>query len=287
MSIAKHFAGLILWITLGTVWLAFPVDIRGVETPILTDTDFETASKQNARLKFSLKWVFGRRTQRGWYLYTALIQNTLGTGKKVDSIEFAKAVYEWQRNRRLRATGVVNRATLGLFIKYWQSRRLKPIVLARDYQLRSGPIADFFDPTREPDLLKLEKRTYLAYKKMVAAAIADKSLLLKVDRRGNLAEDEKFLKIVSSYRSPEYQASLRKKEPNASRAQLAYRSPHFSGRALDIYVGGEPVTTKDFNRAIQVKTPVYLWLVKNAEKYGFYPYFYEPWHWEYVGPGGQ
>jgi LAS superfamily LD-carboxypeptidase LdcB len=60
-------------------------------------------------------------------------------------------------------------------------------------------------------------------------------------------------------------------------------SPHFTGRALDIYVGGEPVSTKDDNRAIQTQTKAYRWLVKNAAHFGFRPYFYEPWHWEYVG----
>ena len=131
-------------------------------------------------------------------------------------------------------------------------------------------------------LLKVEKDTHVAYKKMLAAAIKEKSLRLKVDENGNLLPEEKFLTLVSTYRSPKYQASLRKKQPDASRAQIAFKSPHFTGKALDIYVGGEPVTTKDFNRAIQVKTPVYLWLVKNAEKFGFYNYFYEPWHWEYA-----
>jgi LAS superfamily LD-carboxypeptidase LdcB len=57
-------------------------------------------------------------------------------------------------------------------------------------------------------------------------------------------------------------------------------SPHFTGRALDVYVGGDPVDTKDANRAIR-STPAYQWLVRNAERFGFRPY-YEPWHWEYV-----
>jgi LAS superfamily LD-carboxypeptidase LdcB len=42
-----------------------------------------------------------------------------------------------------------------------------------------------------------------------------------------------------------------------------------------------PVGTDDRNRAIQVNTAVYQWLVKNADRFGFKPYFYEPWHWEY------
>jgi LAS superfamily LD-carboxypeptidase LdcB len=137
----------------------------------------------------------------------------------------------------------------------------------------TGPADDFYDSSREIHLLKVERETYAAYKKMIAAAV--KELNLK-------SENRKFLKIISAYRSREYQENLRRKEPNAGRAGLAVNSPHFTGRALDIYVGGEPVTTKDANRAIQVETPVYKWLVKNAERFGFYPYFYEPWHWEYV-----
>jgi LAS superfamily LD-carboxypeptidase LdcB len=62
---------------------------------------------------------------------------------------------------------------------------------------------------------------------------------------------------------------------------LAVNSPHFSGRALDLYVGGEPVEAKEANRALQVQTPAYRWLVRNAGRFGFRPYFYEPWHWEY------
>ena len=34
-------------------------------------------------------------------------------------------------------------------------------------------------------------------------------------------------------------------------------------------------------RALQTETRAYRWLVRNAERFGFCPYFYEPWHWEY------
>ena len=84
---------------------------------------------------------------------------------------------------------------------------------------------------------------------------------------------------------PPIQEQLRRQSPNAGSAGLAVNSPHFTGRALDLYVGGDPVDTKDANRAIQVNTPVYKWLVRNAARFGFRPYFYEPWHWEYVGEG--
>ncbi|MCA1564182.1 MAG: hypothetical protein LC803_00720 [Acidobacteria bacterium] len=37
-------------------------------------------------------------------------------------------------------------------------------------------------------------------------------------------------------------------------------------------------------RALQTETRAYRWLVRNAERFGFCPYFYEPWHWEYCAP---
>jgi LAS superfamily LD-carboxypeptidase LdcB len=104
---------------------------------------------------------------------------------------------------------------------------------------------------------------------------------------GKLALSEKYLKIISAFRPREYQEHLRKLSPKAGRAGLAVNSPHFTGRALDLYVGGDPVDTKDSNRAIQVQTKVYQWLVRNAEKFGFRPYYYEPWHWEYVSGQAQ
>ena len=121
------------------------------------------------------------------------------------------------------------------------------------------------------ELRQVERNTYTAYKRMVETAMRDLAI----------APGEKYLKIVSAFRSREYQSQLRRQSPQSGRAGLAVNSPHFSGRALDLYVGGEPVSTRDDNRALQTKTPVYRWLVKNAARFGFQPYFYEPWHWEY------
>ncbi len=245
--------------------------------------DFTKAAVQNKNLQYSLTWTFGRKAQKGWYLYVPLIQHTLNTDAEPQAPEFAEKIYEWQVKNSLKADGILNRETLFSFVSYWQLRRTKPIIAAKEEQLLNAPISNFFDPTRNIELLKVEKETFAAYKKMIDAAKADEGLNLKLDENGNLYDEEKFFKLISTYRSPEYQASLRKREPNAGRGQLAFISPHFTGRALDIYVGGEPVITKDFNRAIQIKTPAYKWLVKNAERFGFIPYFYEPWHWEYVG----
>jgi len=245
---------------------------------------YARAAAQNATLRNFLSWDFGGKTQTGWNIYAPLIAHTIGTESSPDSNEFALAVSDWQSRAGLAETGILDRPTLETFTKYWQSRRLGRFGLSSDDNLLSAPIVEFFDPTRSPDLLQLEQETYAAYKKMIAAAAKDLGHELKLLPNGELAPNEKFLRIVSGYRSQEYQDALRRREPSAGRGALAKHSPHSTGHAIDLYVGGEPVKTLDSNRLIQVQTPVYQWLVKNAEKFGFYPYFYEPWHWEYV-PG--
>lgn len=253
------------------------------KTSSVSSRTFIKSAAVNFSYISNLKWHFGGKPQTGWYLYSALIQKEIGTQSSPETAEFAASLADWQAANDLLPNGILDKQTLDVFIKLWQSRRLNSSLYPTDEQLFAAPIADFYDPTRSADLLKLERETYAAYKKMLAAAIADKTLNLKVTKTGELAPDEKFLRIVSAFRSREYQEQLRKKEPNSGRAGLAKNSPHFTGCALDIYVGGEPVTTKDPNRMIQIQTPAYKWLVKNAHRFGFYPYFYEPWHWEYVG----
>jgi LAS superfamily LD-carboxypeptidase LdcB len=245
---------------------------------------FKMAAVENAKLRNSLSWTFSGKAQTGWNIYVPLISQTIGVDAGPDTAEFALAVANWQSNSGLPETGVIDEATFETFKKYWQSRRLGRFGLSADDNLLSAPIAEFFDPTRSPDMLQLERETYAAYKKMIAAAAKDLQHELKLTKDGELAPEEKFLRIVSAYRSQEYQDALRRKEPNAGRGALAKNSPHSTGHALDIYVGGEPVKTLDSNRLIQVQTPAYTWLVKNANRFGFYNYFYEPWHWEYV-PG--
>jgi zinc D-Ala-D-Ala carboxypeptidase len=250
----------------------------------LTATKFDSKSaiEKNAQLKDNLKWTFGSKNQIGWNIYVPLIQKLIGANDQPQTEKFAIALSKWQQTSNLEANGILDSETLNQMIQFWQSQRLNSSVYPEPDDLFTAPIADFYDSTRSVELLKVKRDAYDAYKKMVAAAIADKSLNLKTDRSGNLAADEKMLKIISAFRSREYQEKLRQKSPNSGRAGLALNSPHFTGCALDIYVGGEPVTTKDENRAIQIETPVYKWLVKNAEKFGFYPYYYEPWHWEYA-----
>jgi uncharacterized protein YcbK (DUF882 family) len=240
------------------------------------------AATRNALLRSDLNWIFGGKQQKGWYLYQPLIKKLLETNKDSGTEAFAAALSKWQKKSGLASTGVLDEESLYAMVSRWQGARLKERTVATPEQLITAPASDFYDPTRPEELRQVERNTYLAYKRMISAAVSDKSLGLAIDGEGKLASSEKYLKIVSAFRSREYQEQLRRQSPNAGRAGLAINSPHFTGRALDLYVGGQPVETKDSNRAIQIQTRVYQWLVRNAERFGFRPYYYEPWHWEYV-----
>lgn len=63
------------------------------------------------------------------------------------------------------------------------------------------------------------------------------------------------------------------------RLYLAFDSPHETGLALDFGCGGlEP---RSSTIATQKQTPLFHWLVANADRFGWHPYKVEPWHWEF------
>jgi len=247
-----------------------------VTTSSITSTSgFAAAATTNVTLRNDLTWTFGGKQQHGWYLYDLLIGKTLNAKHDPTTSDFAASVAVWQKRRGIAADGILDEDALMAMVSQWQGNRLKNRTYATPDQLLTAPPSDFYDPSRAEELRQVERQTYAAYKEMIAAAMADPTL--------RLAPAQKYFKIVSAFRSREYQENLRQQSPNAGSAGLAVNnSPHFTGRALDLYVGGSPVDTKDSNRAIQVNTPAYRWLVENAERFGFRPYFYEPWHWEYV-----
>jgi hypothetical protein len=256
------------------VFLGLFIFLLLIYRPAAQAADFAVAATKNAALQNELSWSFGGETQHGWYLYTALIQRTIHTEAKPDSPQFSKALSVWQTQNSLSADGVLNYGTWMKMVSAYQADRLSGTNRGQVFTgLEIVPSSFFYDPLRPVDLRKVGQETLSAYHKMLAAA--------KEDLSHDVDFSQNWLKIISSYRTPQYQAQLRKQSPNASRAALGINSPHFTGRALDLYVGGKPVGTEDQNRSIQVNTAVYQWLVKNADRFGFKPYFYEPWHWEY------
>ena len=258
--------------------------IRAVTSP--ARLSIPAAVANNKICSTDLKWSFGGKAQRGWAIYIPLILEAMRGGKTVESAEFAKAVTRWQTSHGLPATGFVDNETWTEVMREFQSRRIKERNIPPSEELIVAPASEFYDNERPDELRQVERNAYAAYKRMVAAAAKDRSLGLTVTKSGSLDPAEKYLKIISAFRTREYQDRLRQAAPRAGRAGLATNSTHFTGRALDLYVGGEPVSTADGNRLLQTRTAAYGWLVKNAAKFSFRPYFYEPWHWEYV-PGPQ
>lgn len=242
------------------------------------------AARQNAALKDNLRWTFGGKQQRGWAIYVPLIGHLVGTNESATTDGFAAHLARWQQSAGLAASGVLDEGTLMKMVATWQAQRLKNRAYPQPDQLVTVSAAEFYDPSRAAELRQVERQTYAAYKRLLVAAMRESWLQPATRPDGELAASEKYLKIISAFRSREYQDRLRKLEPGAGRAALAVNSPHFTGSALDLYVGGEPVETRDGNRALQIETPAYRWLVRNAARFGFCPYFYEPWHWEYCAP---
>lgn len=60
---------------------------------------------------------------------------------------------------------------------------------------------------------------------------------------------------------------------------LAYDSPHETGLAIDIGVGG--LTPSRASANAQRQQPLHVWLVEHAWEHGWHPYKREPWHWEF------
>jgi LAS superfamily LD-carboxypeptidase LdcB len=259
----------VLSITLLMIAWAAPGS-RGANDPV--DLRWTEVTTRNEQLKGTLNWFFGGKSQRGWHLYEPMISHFLGVAESASGEQLAQALAQWQKANGLPVSGILDQTTWMKMIAQWQARRSKDRTIPAAEKLVTVAADEFYDRERPVELRQVERATYAAYQRMVAAAVKD---------LGAEFETGAYLKIISAFRSPAYQQKLRTQSPHSGRAGLAVNSPHFTGRALDLYVGGEPVSTKDANRALQTNTKVYRWLVKNASQYGFIPYFYEPWHWEY------
>jgi len=236
---------------------------------------------------YSLEWTPFGATEWGWETYVPLIQQELGTGCDASSPRFARALADFQLSHALPATGIFDQATFQVFRGVWQERR--PFVMAR---VRGEPCPEppplyqlgyLVESEEHADrLTRLLRRDVLdAYRRLVAAA---RSELPEV------AADSELLQIFSGFRDPEADAARCAAQNNCDGLRRALCSPHRTGTAVDLYVGqivGLGVdNTSPASRLHMSRTPTYRWLVRNAGRFGFTPYVYEPWHWEWVSPTG-
>ncbi|MCS6625255.1 M15 family metallopeptidase [Roseibacterium beibuensis] len=244
-------------------------------------------SLANAISHYSLEWTPFGPTEWGWETYLPLIQREIGTGCAPGSPRFARALAEFQYAHDLPPTGWFDHATFQVFRGVWQERR--PFIMAR---VRDEPCPEpppinqlgyLVESEEHADrLTRLLRRDVLdAYRRLVAAARAEVP---------EVAADPELLQIFSGFRDPEADAARCAAQGNCDGLRRAVCSPHRTGTAVDLYVGqmGEAGVdnTSPASRLHMSRSPTYRWLVQNAHRFGFVPYVYEPWHWEWVSPTG-
>ncbi|HKO62427.1 MAG TPA: hypothetical protein VJV03_14785, partial [Pyrinomonadaceae bacterium] len=90
-----------------------PVAAKAAPAPVKSvATSSSFAATRNAELRNDLSWAFGRKAQRGWYLYDSLLSSLLGTDHAPQTDIFAKALQGWQKKKGLGATGILDETTL-------------------------------------------------------------------------------------------------------------------------------------------------------------------------------
>ena len=232
---------------------------------------------------YSLEWTPFGATEVGWGAYLPLLQKELGTDCEPGASDFAAALAAFQARYALPATGVFDQATFEVLKGVLQERR--PFVMARVRDECPDPpplreLGYLEAPEEHADrLTRLLRRDVLAsYRRMVAAARAEVP---------EVRNDPELLQIFSGFRDPEADAARCAAERNCDGLRRAVCSPHRTGTAVDLYVGqllGMGVdSTHPESRQHMTQGATYRWLVKNAGRFGFVPYIYEPWHWEWTG----
>ncbi|RYF93151.1 MAG: peptidase M15 [Caulobacteraceae bacterium] len=242
------------------------------------DSRYAAAARANADSARSLIWSPFNGEEIGWETYAPLIANEIATACGYGDPGFAAALARWQRRNGPVADGVMSPAVFEAMRMRWHRRRpfsrIRPEdcpppslnlayaapseVYGRDMQLRPGALA--------------------AYRRMIAAAHAEAPAVFS---------QPNALKIFSAYRDPEADAARCLTDGNCDGIRRTLCSAHRTGLALDIHVGmapgGDPASTANFNRLAQSRTLAYRWMVRNAGRFGFVNYAYEPWHWEWTG----
>ncbi|WP_296818117.1 D-alanyl-D-alanine carboxypeptidase family protein [Brevundimonas sp.] len=242
------------------------------------------AAAHNARTLETLEWEpFGRET--GWETYVPMTQQEIGTTCAPTTPGFAAALAAFQARYELEADGVFGPATFQVFKGVWQERR--PFVMARVRgecprapERRELAEFDYMEETARRPGRMVQAEALAAFRRMVADARAQVP---------EIAADPLLLTVYSTYRHPDIDGVRCEDDRNCDGLRRATCSAHRTGWALDINVGQAPGygvdSTHPYNRLVQSRGPAYRWLVANAHRYGFVNYIYEPWHWEYVGPG--
>ena len=239
------------------------------------------AAQSNAASLTSLAPAPFGRPEIGWATYAPLIAHEIGADCEGGTPGFARTLATWQTAQRLPSDGVLTEAVFDRLRDRIELRR--PFVHLSAQGVCPAPPVDSALTAAAPQegysgkAIILRPGTLAAYRRMAAAARAE-------DPR--IAADPRDLTIFSGFRGPAEEADRCKRGgcDNRSRATC---SAHRTGLAVDLYVGQAPGfgpdSSAEANRLFMSRAPAYLWLVANAGRFGFVPYPFEPWHWEWTG----
>lgn len=235
---------------------------------------------QNMTSLYALEFAPFGRVEHGWAIYAPAVEHEVGSLCPADTPGFAAALARWQAGHGLPADGAMTPKTFAAMKAAWQGRR--PFVRLRaagvcpvpppESRLAAVPAGDKADARP----VELRAGALKAYQRMVRDA-----------RRSEPTIGADPLLIFSGYRSPDYDAARCAEQQNCNGVVRAECSAHRTGLALDLVLDslpGQPVdSSADVNRLAMVNGLAYRWLVANAARYGFVPYVFEPWHWEWTG----
>jgi hypothetical protein len=240
------------------------------------------AAQANAASLQTLAWAPFRRPEVGWETYAPLIAREIRTSCAPQTPGFAAALATWQAAQRLPVDGVLSAAVFDHMKTAIELRRPFVQVNARGVCPASPSPGALAAATPVEGYagkaILLRPGALAAYRRLAAAARVE-------DPR--IAADPRNLTIFSGFRAPAADTARCAAERNCDTVVRANCSAHRTGLAMDLYVGQAPGfgpdSSADANRLFMSRTPAYLWLVANADRFGFVPYPFEPWHWEWTG----
>jgi len=240
---------------------------------------WRAAASANQASLYALAWSPFGPAEAGWATYAPLISREIGSPCPADSPGFAARYARWQAGAKLPVDGIFKatdfdriRDALALRRPFVQqtSKGLCPAA-PNEATLASARA----DESYGGKAIKLRPGALEAYRRMVAAARAD-----------GVATRPSSFQIASGYRGPAEEAA-RCAGGGCNTLTRAHCSAHRTGLAVDLYLppapGADPISTEDANRRHLAGTVEYRWLLANAARFGFLPYAYEPWHWEWTG----
>lgn len=212
-----------------------------------------------------------------WAPYAPLTAREIGSACPADSSGFARALAAWRAAHGLEpAGGTMDAATLQALQAVWNLRR--PFVRASAGHVCPPAASEAALATAAPGegyggkAVRLLPGALASWRRMVADARAQVPAI---------AADPRLLSLVSGWRGPAEEQARCADGSCDGRAKSSC-SAHRTGAAMDLYLGGG-LTATEPARAALARSPAYLWLVANADRYGLVPYAFEPWHWEWTG----